>query len=229
SKATTHCIDEQYLLPCICRAADTKKAFFTKSNFEELKASDKNIFLFNASNSTDEKVIDYIKKGEIEAIDKKFLTANRTPWYSLENRPPAPIWVSVFNRTGLRFIRNEANISNLTSYHCIYPKQSNFFSTVDIDLLFAYLLTDTARQIFEDNSREYGNGLQKFEPNDLNKGMMLDLEIIDQKSKEQIVDLYQCYRNKVLQNQEGQSYINQIDAILVHHFLENKRPVTTNQ
>jgi adenine-specific DNA-methyltransferase len=106
----------------------------------------------------------------------------------LEKRPPAPIWVSVFNRSGLRFVRNEANISNLTTFHCIYP-QSNIFSEVSIDLLFAYLLTDTARQIFKDNSREYGNGLQKFEPNDLNKGMMLDLSKLSVSAKQKIIEL----------------------------------------
>jgi adenine-specific DNA-methyltransferase len=178
SKATQFSINKKFLLPCICKAIDTKTAFFTDSDFEVLKTNDKSIYLLNAIDSPDEAVKKYLKKGEDEGIDKKFLTASRTPWYSLENRPPAPIWVSVFNRTGLRFIRNEANISNLTTFHCIYPKQTNLFTQIDIDLLFAYLLTGTAKQIFEDNCREYGNGLQKFEPNDINKGKMLDLEII---------------------------------------------------
>ena len=144
SKAKTFSIDDSYLLPCICKATDAKKSFFTNTDFEELKSADKNIFLLNAASSSDENVIKYLQKGVSEGIDKKYLTACRTPWYSLENRPPAPIWVSVFNRTGLRFVRNEANISNLTSYHCIYPKQTDLFWIFEIDLLFAYLLTNTA-------------------------------------------------------------------------------------
>jgi adenine-specific DNA-methyltransferase len=221
SKAKEFSINERYLLPCICKATDAKKSFFTINDFEELKASGKNIFLLNATNPTDKNIIEYLQKGVAEEINKKFLTASRTPWYSLENRPPAPIWVSVFNRTGLRFIRNEANISNLTSYHCIYPKQTNLFCAIDTDLLFAYLLTDTARQIFEDNSREYGNGLQKFEPNDINKGLMLDLGLLTQKTIEQILALYRQYRIAILSNKNGEDKIEAIDNILIDNYTEN--------
>ncbi len=220
SKAQEYDIDEQYLLPCICSAKDAKTAFFTTQDFEELKKNDKPVFLFNALNSTEKSILSYIQKGEKEEINKRFLTASRTPWYSLENRKPAPIWVSVFNRTGLRFIRNEANISNLTSYHCIYPKQTDLFSAINIDLLFAYLLTDTAKQIFEDNSRQYGNGLQKFEPNDINKGMMLDLGLLNTQTQNKILDLYNEYRLIILNNQNGDKIINQIDKILTDKYSE---------
>jgi adenine-specific DNA-methyltransferase len=220
SKAREFEIEEQYLLPCICSAKDAKSSFFTTQDFEELKKNDKSVFLFNAQNSTEESIKKYIQKGEEEEINKRFLTASRTPWYSLESRKPAPIWVSVFNRTGLRFIRNEANISNLTSYHCIYPKQTNLFSEINIDLLFAYLLTGTAKQIFEDNSRQYGNGLQKFEPNDLNKGMMLDLGLLDKQAQLKILDLYRQYRILLLDNQNGDDIINKIDKILIKQYSE---------
>ena len=189
AKAEEYKISEKYLLPCICHCVDVKRNDFTRNDFEELKQQGKNVFLLNAVNSNDENVINYLQKGENENINKKFLTASRNPWYSLEKRLPAPIWVSVFNRTGLRFIRNKANISNLTTFHCIYP-QTDIFSDVSIDLLFAYLQTETARQIFNDNSREYGNGLQKFEPNDLNKGMMLDLKKLSNISRQKILELY---------------------------------------
>ena len=215
SKAQKHSIDERYLLPCICSAKDAKTAFFTTKDFVELKQNDKFVFLFNAQNTTDKNVQSYIQKGETDEINKRFLTASRTPWYSLENRKPAPIWVSVFNRSGLRFIRNETNISNLTSYHCIYPKQTSLFSEIDIDLLFTYLLTDTAKQIFEDNSRQYGNGLQKFEPNDLNKGMMLNLGLLDKQAQKRILNLYKEYRLLVINNQNGDEIICEIDKILI--------------
>ncbi len=222
SKAKEFNIDEQYLLPCVCSAKDAKTSFFTKQDFEDLKKSDKSVFLFNAQNSTDKNISLYIQRGENEEINKRFLTASRTPWYSLENRKPAPIWVSVFNRSGLRFIRNEANISNLTSYHCIYPKQTSLFSEIDIDLLFAYLLTDTAKQIFEDNSRQYGNGLQKFEPNDINKGMMLDLGLLDKQTSNEILKLYKEHKSLILDNKNGDEIINKIDKILTEKYSEKK-------
>ncbi len=218
SKAKQYGITEKYLLPCICKAIDCKKSFFLKEDFEALKNNDKSIFLLNAVAPIAENVNKYILIGEAQEIHKKFLTANRNPWYSLENRPPAPIWVSVFNRNGLRFIRNEANISNLTTFHCIYPATANLFDSNNIDLLFAYLLTDVARQIFDDNSREYGNGLQKFEPNDINKAQMLDLKLLEIKIKREILDLYYLYRKSIIENEPDESILNKINEIFIENY-----------
>ena len=154
SKAKKHSIPEENLLPCICKSKDVKGNFFTKSNYESLIENDELAYLFNGKGSNNKMVVKYIDLGETEKVDEKYLTKNRKPWYSLENRPPAPIWVSVFNRNGVRFIRNEANISNLTTFHCVYPTNSNLFSDVPIDLFFAYLLTDVAKDIFSDNRRD---------------------------------------------------------------------------
>lgn len=89
-------------------------------------------------------------------------------------------------RSELKFVRNEANISNLTTFHCVYPVQNSLFQNVNVDVLFAYLLTDVAREIFEDNRREYGSGLQIFKPNDLNNAMMLDFTLLDKKQKKEL-------------------------------------------
>jgi adenine-specific DNA-methyltransferase len=215
SKAKKHKIANDYLLPCITKSKDIKSSFFTKDNFNKLENDDANIYLIDAlTNETDTNVSDYIKVGEKNGINKRYLTSKRTPWYSLENRPPSPIWVGVFNRNGLKFIRNEANISNLTTFHCIYLN-SNLLNKINVDLLFAYLLTDVANQIFNDNRREYGDGLNKFEPNDLNNALMLDLSKLDSKTENEIMNLYINYRNSVYNSEPNKRYINEINDILI--------------
>jgi adenine-specific DNA-methyltransferase len=218
SKAAEFSISEKYLLPCICRAVDVKKSFFTNEDFLSLRENNRDVFLLNAVDAADYNVGKYLQKGVDEEINKKFLTASRTPWYSLENRPPSPIWVSVFNRNGLKFVRNEADISNLTTFHCIYPNQTGLFSNTDIDLLFAYLLTNVAKQIFDDNRREYGNGLKKFEPNDINKAKMLDLELLDTETRQRILEFYRLYRESVIAESTNEKYVNQIDDIFLEYF-----------
>jgi adenine-specific DNA-methyltransferase len=218
-KASQFSIPDNCLLPCICKSADIKKAFFTKFDFEVLIKSDKNTFLLKAVNLNSRAVKKYLKFGEEQGINKKFLTASRKPWFSLENRPPAPIWVSVFNRTGLKFIRNEAGVSNLTTFHGIYPNAENSIAE-KIDLLFAYLLTDIAKEIFADNRREYGNGLQKFEPNDINNAKMLDLNGLNLSIKNEILAYYYLYRKSVLENKPNQALINLMNEILIKLFVK---------
>ena len=187
SRVDDYDIPKECLMPCICKAVYAPQTFFTQNEFTKLLNEDKAVYLFNGSTAPNNKrVLRYIHLGEESGINKRYLTASRSPWYAIENRPPAPIWVSVFNRSGLRFIRNEANIYNLTTFHCVYPKNTG----VDVDVLFAYLITDVAKEIFLDNSRQYGNGLVKFEPNDLNKGMVADLTLLNTKESLFVKDVY---------------------------------------
>ena len=179
SKIDTYNIPEKALRRCICHAIDVPNQIFTEDDFEGLVNRDKQVFLFNGcACETDPYVQKYIRLGEEIGIDKKYLTASRTPWYALEKRQPSPIWVSVFNRNGLRFVRNRAGVYNLTTFHCVYDT-----GVIDTDILFAYLVTDVAKEIFLDNSRQYGNGLIKFEPNDLNKGNIVDLRKLTKEEK----------------------------------------------
>lgn len=185
SKAEEQHVGEEFLRPCVCRCADVKGSVFTEEDYQKLKEADKNVYLLDAVGVEDENVKRYLKSGIADGVDKKYLTSSRNPWYALENRLPSPIWVTVFNRKGLRFVRNQAGVSNLTTFHCVYPQRS-LYNDVSDDLLFAYLQTDIAKEIFADNCREYGNGLQKFEPNDLNKGMMMDIALLPDHEKKKI-------------------------------------------
>ena len=83
-------------------------------------------------------------------------------------------------------MRNEANIHNLTTFHCVYTTEE-----IDTDILFSYLLTNVAKDIFLDNSRQYGNGLIKFEPNDLNKGKCVDLRLLSDDEKLYIINIFE--------------------------------------
>lgn len=174
SKKELYGIPERCLMRCVCHSTDVHGLFFTDDDFQRLSHSDKAVYLFNGrADGEDEHVREYISLGEETGADKRYLTASRKPWYAIENRKPSPIWVSVFNRKGLRFVRNIAGVSNLTTFHCVYDA-----GVVDIDVLFGYLVTNVAKEIFMDNSRQYGNGLVKFEPNDLNKGKAVDLRLL---------------------------------------------------
>ena len=185
-KALKYNISINSLRPCICHCTDIKGVYFDDAKHKQLAQQNKKVYILDAVNCNDSIIDEYIKLGEQQGINKRFLTSKRNPWYSIEHRTPPPIWVSVFNRTGLRFIRNISKAVNLTTFHCIYTTE-----IVSDDLLFAYLVTDIAKSLFNSNSREYGNGLQKFEPNDLNNSLMLDLRLLPTSTINDILRIYQ--------------------------------------
>lgn len=223
-KVEKYAIPESNLIPCICKSKNVTSNFFTKEDFNNLLNSNESVYLFDGTKSKDSATIKYLDKGVKEKVNEKYLTKNRTPWYAIENRPPAPIWVSVFNRKGLKFIRNEANILNLTTFHCIYMKKEDLFSTVNIDVLFAYLLTPTANEIFDDNRREYGDGLKKFEPNDLNKAKVVNFSLLSKKDESAILKLFHQFKKD-----ENYSHVEKIDGIFKGIFSRKEYSPITNK
>ncbi|OQX27516.1 MAG: modification methylase [Desulfobacteraceae bacterium IS3] len=209
-KQKKYSIKNEYLLPCITKANDVSVFFFTKEHFEKLKDTNKNIFLIDLNKAQDKNLFEYIRIGEEKGVHKKYLTSKRNPWYALENRPPSPIWISVFNRKEAKFIRNEAAIYNLTAFHCMYM---DMLYESETDLLFAYLLTDIAKEIINDNRREYGNGLKKFEPNDLNHSKMVDLKSLDRDLRAEILQYYQGVRKSEADKTESSNYLHKLNEI----------------
>lgn len=211
SKLDEFNINSHCIYPCICHAKDVDTSIFSFEDFQYLSDSDKNVYLFNGqADEHSASVREYIKIGEQHNIDKRYLTQSRSPWYSIENRVPSPIWVSVFNRNGLRFVRNEANVRNLTTFHCVYN-----IGIIETNILFAYLLTKVAKEIFLDNSRQYGNGLVKFEPNDLNKGLAVDLTLLTEKEKKYILRIYDLIR---INKKHDKRFIDLLDEFFLKKY-----------
>ncbi|MDE6142703.1 MAG: SAM-dependent methyltransferase [Muribaculaceae bacterium] len=212
SKAYELNIPQDALLKCICHCSDISKNIFSEEDFTQLSQNDKTVYLFKGQgNEMIPEVQDYIRIGEKAGIHSKHLCSKRNPWYALEKRSPAPIWVSVFSRRKIKFVRNEANVSNLTTFHCMYV--TNMF--IDIDVFFAYLLTDIAHQVLLDNSRQYGNGLTKFEPNDINNAKIVDFDILSDKQISDIKYLYSEYKKN-----EDPAFIKEINRIFVSVFCD---------
>lgn len=190
-------LSNKVCLPCITKSADITVPIFNKSEFNKLVILNKNMYLFDGINSKLNNDFNYIKNGEEQGFDKTYLTSHRKPWYLLENKDPAPILLSVFSRNKIKVIRNEMMTKNLTTFHGLYFHKN--FAEEFINLCFCYLLTPVAQKILFLNKREYGDGLDKFEPNDLNNALILDLNIINDNDKKKILIIYNqlCKENFV--------------------------------
>lgn len=186
SKALQYKIPNQYLKRCICHSSDIKYPIFQEKNFQELLDNDKVIYLFDAE-SQDSSICNYINYGMRLGINKKYLPSRRTPWYSMERKKIPPIFVTSASRNKIKFVRNLAEVVSLTTFHSIFIKEEYQELT---DLIFCYFLTPIAQNILRENRKILGNGLDKFQPSDLNNAQMLDISLISKHDKDAVFDIY---------------------------------------
>ena len=166
-----------HLAPCIGRASDVEGVVFDTDDFNTLVHLERRTHLVNivGQPNTDEDA--YLARGEKEGLPERYLLAARKKWYEMEKRPAAAIWAAVFGRSGLRFIRNRANIQNLTTFHCIYPLHD---SDVFADALTVCLNSRFVQERARRQHRVYGGGLLKMEPKDLLDIEVPDLSLLDE-------------------------------------------------
>lgn len=179
-------IKRNYLLPCITKSPQIKNLVFTDDDLNELITNGSPVFCFNGLDSGDENVQKYIEYGESMGYHKRYLTKKRAPWYKLEKRQSAPIMAGVFNRGKVKFVRNFTSAINFTCFHSFYP---NIFGQHYINRLFIYFISSVGQEIIKTNKRMYGNGLDKFEPGDLNNCLCPSMEMFDALDENQAIEI----------------------------------------
>jgi adenine-specific DNA-methyltransferase len=164
SAVETHQLQRRNLKSCVGRADDVKGLIFTSKDFAEVRGKSSRAWLLSFEAVPDAAEQRYLDSGIATGLNKRFLLAGRRPWYSMERRAPAPIWAAVFGRKSLRFVYNEAEVSNLTTFHCVYPTRTD---ALYCRALVACLNSRVVQGLAEHQRRVYGAGLMKFEPKDL--------------------------------------------------------------
>jgi adenine-specific DNA-methyltransferase len=215
TKAVENGIPQSCLIPCIGKAQDVVSQVFTGEDFKQLLSRDKKVYLLDATQEANSSIDAYLKLGLSLGVNRKYLTSKRSPWYSLENRPPSDLWIGVFNRQKPRFVLNDALVRNLTTFHCVYL---NKLIDKDRTLFIAYLLSDVSIFMLESCKREYGNGLSKLEPNDINKSLMPDIFGMSDATKQHINRLFAKYLTVARNNEPDVTIMEQISNIIYDTF-----------
>jgi adenine-specific DNA-methyltransferase len=118
----------------------------------------------------------YLEEGKAEGVHEGYLCRNRSPWYSQENRPPAPIVCTYLGRSNtksgrpFRFILNHSSATVANVYLALYPKpQLAKAISQNPALLRAVweVMNLIAPEQLLGEGRVYGGGLHKLEPNEL--------------------------------------------------------------
>ncbi|MCK4340202.1 MAG: Eco57I restriction-modification methylase domain-containing protein [Phycisphaerae bacterium] len=117
----------------------------------------------------------YLEQGIKRGIHEGYLASRRIPWYSQEQRAPAPFVCTYMGRAvndnkPFRFMWNKSDATAANVYLLLYPKgqlkevlehEPRLVSTV-----FEVMQTITT-EMFLGESRVYGGGLYKLEPKEL--------------------------------------------------------------
>jgi len=186
---------------------------FSDVDFRQLVKENKKVYLFDGEKSDSPSCLSYIARGEKYGVNKRFLTEHRTPWYALEKRGVSKIWVSVFGRKGIKFIWNTSRCVNLTCFHAFYPASG---ASKYLDILFIYLNTNFAKELFARGKREYGNGLEKFEPNDINKSLALSLQVVSEEDFRRLEHLQEELITSP--DEERESIVSRAELIFRHYY-----------
>lgn len=118
---------------------------------------------------------EYLQKGHEEKIAQSYLASHRAPWYSQEQRPPAPFLCTYMGRTQkgknpFRFIWNRSRATAHNVYLMLYPRDPLLTAIRDLPELeqkvFHALQRITPLQLVS-GGRVYGGGLHKVEPKEL--------------------------------------------------------------
>lgn len=118
----------------------------------------------------------YLDEGRVRGVPERYLCRHRRPWYSQEDRPPAPFVCTYLGRSGtkrgrpFRFILNDSIATAANVYLMLYPKGHVQVALRDNPKLKRQIwavLNKINPQTMLDEGRVYGGGLYKLEPKEL--------------------------------------------------------------
>jgi adenine-specific DNA-methyltransferase len=210
SAADEYDLPMQCLIPCLSKAKQAPDKKFTQEDFEALGQTDQPVFLFNGAAAEGKPVRDYIERGEKLGYHNRYLTRMRKPWYALEQRLPSRLWVGVFGRGGIRFIWNESECITLTCFHTFQPARAG---QAFMAILFLYLNSDTGRDLLELEKREYGDGLEKYEPNDINLSLMPNFSLLAEMDLARLTELQKAFKAAESGSSDEQAILAEADTI----------------
>ncbi len=117
----------------------------------------------------------YLKYGRAQDVHAAYLSSHRTPWYSQEQRPPAPFLCTYMGRSRngrhpFRFIWNQSRATAHNVYLMLYPvgplREALNNHPELAARVFEALRRITPEQLLSEG-RVYGGGLHKVEPKEL--------------------------------------------------------------
>ncbi len=121
------------------------------------------------------KAIDrFLKRARALGVHEGYIASNRKAWWSVGLREPAPILATYMARRPPAFVRNRADARHINIAHGLYPREA--LGDAVLRNLVEYLSASTSLN----DGRTYAGGLTKFEPREMERLLVPDLELLKQ-------------------------------------------------
>jgi hypothetical protein len=116
----------------------------------------------------------YLQSGVQSGVSGRYLCQHRTPWYTQDVRPPAPLLCTYMGRTGrgppFRFLLNQSQATAPNVYLLLYPQPllaQTLQAQPDLLRTLWQMLNQIPLEALVGAGRVYGGGLHKMEPREL--------------------------------------------------------------
>jgi adenine-specific DNA-methyltransferase len=114
----------------------------------------------------------FLEKAKAMGADIGYVATNRRAWWSVRLREPAPILATYMARRPPAFVQNKAAVRHINIAHGLYPREP--LTDVVLGRLANYLSKWTQCS----QGRTYAGGLTKFEPREMERLPIPDLETL---------------------------------------------------
>jgi len=172
---------------CVTKASHALRLRFTIDDLEELRRAQKKVYLLDLQSKPSSGAAAYLDLGVQRGMHRRYLTAHRQPWYHMEQRPVAPLWINTFSRQGFRCVLNDAQAAHLTAFHGIYPYTAGREYVLT---LAAFLNSSIAAPLVAQHQRVYSRGLAKLEPLDVAAILVPDPDQLPAAFRSQVAELH---------------------------------------
>lgn len=114
----------------------------------------------------------FLKWAKRQGADRSYIAQHRRAWWAVGLKSPAPILSTYMARRAPAFVRNLCGARHINVAHGLYPRQELPGTT--LDALAGWLRTN----VITEDGRTYAGGLTKFEPKELERIWVPNLEAL---------------------------------------------------
>jgi len=166
-------LPESVLFPTVTRAKELFSAGPVLSDLTRLKRVIDLPHDLDVFGSSVRKIIDrFLRRARDLGAHQGYVASNRKTWWSVGLKDPAPILATYMARRPPAFVRNCAAARHINIAHGLYPREP--LSETVLQNLVLYL--STAIHLTE--GRTYAGGLTKFEPREMERLLVPDIDIL---------------------------------------------------